>query len=420
MMDSSLFSFFFWSSCLIVVTSQQAPDLSVGVLPQLFVHGDHFSVGQQIGYATKDSIKFRLDNSPSVQSLVEWVTSTVEGRNAYDAMLLSANQTFPQYVKELEGMSYGCGVDFVVLFTLNVRKELSTFKKNGEDLQDKIEHCSDYLVNGLNRENGRGKILIGHNEDGGWESRDTSCLVTAHMYGENIREEIRFMSFVYPGELPTDAFFWNEHGVIGTMNGLYPVKSLYGGLGRNFISRDLVGAKDIDDAIARCTVSNQATGHSFNLASTKEKRLLNIEVAPGVDTPNKESLVVVTPVPEAHHNNSVNVPYLFHANKYMFLDVEENPSDSSQHRMDRAAELPKPTDADGILLVLGDTEDEEYPIYRTSTPDTNGDDTGYTLATALFSIHFGGINKPKDSVTLYLSNPYTNQNVRITKPLHVE
>jgi len=103
-------------------------------------------------------------------------------------------------------------------------------------------------------------------------------------------------AFVYPGDLPTDAFFWNNRGVIGSMNGLYPVTSLYGGLGRNFISRHLVGSQDLDDAVKRCTQPNQATGHSYNLASTKEQRLLNVEVAPGVDTPNKQSLYVVTPI----------------------------------------------------------------------------------------------------------------------------
>ena len=148
----------------VVVTAQHAPELTTGVLPQLFVHGDHFSVGQQIGYTTKDSIKFRLINSPSVQSLVTWVTETAEGKAAYDAMFNSANETFPEYVLELVGMSYGSGVDFVSLFTLNVRKELSSFKKNGEDLQDKVEHCSDYLVNALGHESGNNAILIGHNE----------------------------------------------------------------------------------------------------------------------------------------------------------------------------------------------------------------------------------------------------------------
>jgi hypothetical protein len=161
------------------------------------------------------------------------------------------------------------------------------------------------------------------------------------------------VAFVYPGDLSTDAFFWNEHGVIGTMNGLYPVTSLSGGLGRNFISRRLVGSRDLDDAVSRCTVPNQATGHSYNLASSREKRLMNVEVAPGVDTLGKESLFVVTPITapsSSSSSSSLNTTTpstssLFHANKYLFLEVEENMSPSSQHRMDRAAQLPEPTDA---------------------------------------------------------------------------
>lgn len=121
-------------------------------------------VGQQLGYATKDTILYRLENSAKVTSLVEWVTDTVAGRAAYDAMLKSANDTYPQYVKEVEGMAYGSGVDFKTLFVLNVRNELSTFKVNGEKLEDTVEHCSDYLVNGLNQANGKNEILIGHNE----------------------------------------------------------------------------------------------------------------------------------------------------------------------------------------------------------------------------------------------------------------
>lgn len=117
-----------------------------------------------MGYATKDTITFRLENSAKVATLVAWVTDTVAGRAAYDAMLKSANDTFPEYVREVEGMSYGSGVDFKTLFTLNVRNELSSFKVNGEKLADTVEHCSDYLVNGLNQADGTNEILIGHNE----------------------------------------------------------------------------------------------------------------------------------------------------------------------------------------------------------------------------------------------------------------
>lgn len=85
---------------------------------------------------------------------------------------------------------------------------------------------------------------------------------------------------------------------------------------------------------------------------------------------------------------------------------------------------------DGILLVLGDTQDVDFPIYRSAGPDASGDDTdtGYTLTTALFSVQYGDNinNEDKEhgqghsSVTLYMSNPHTNKRVHITKPLRIE
>lgn len=83
-------------------------------------------------------------------------------------------------------------------------------------------------------------------------------------------------------------------------------------------------------------------------------------------------------------------------------------------------------------MVLGDTQDKDFPIYRSAGPEATGDDTdtGYTLTTALFSVKFddkGGAeeeegkgNDRHSSVTLYMSNPNTNKEVHITKPLRIE
>lgn len=76
-----------------------------------------------------------------------------------------------------------------------------------------------------------------------------------------------------------------------------------------------MGAKSVDDAVSRLTIPNQATGHSYNLMSTKEHQLLNLEVAPGV-TNDKASLYQVTLMETKPSDNS-----LFHANKYKFLEV---------------------------------------------------------------------------------------------------
>jgi hypothetical protein len=75
---------------------------------------------------------------------------------------------------------------------------------------------------------------------------------------------------------------------------------------------------------------------------------------------------------------------------------------------------------DGVLLVLGDDKDKDFPIYHTADASATGDaDTGYTLTTALFSVQFGD-QEQHSSVTLYLSNPKTSKGVHITKPIWIE
>ena len=161
------------------------PNLKNGVMPAIFAHGNHFSVGQQVGYFTRENIKFRLKHAEAIQDVIQWVESTTEGYQAYQAMLNTANNTFPEYVDELQGMAYGSGISFQTLFVLNVRSELGVFMKNVSNFE-KIEHCSDYL---LHTEYG---IVIGHNEDGGWEDRDNSILLTIHIEGDHVKEPIKF------------------------------------------------------------------------------------------------------------------------------------------------------------------------------------------------------------------------------------
>lgn len=185
------------------------------------------------------------------------------------------------------------------------------------------------------------------------------------------------------------------------MNGLYPNYALYGGIGRNFISRHLLGARSMEDAIARLLVPNQATAHSYNVWSRSENRLVNLEVAPAKDT----HAPVIYDLKELGAGES-----LFHANIFQRIDIEQLPEKmtSSFHREARASELPEPVDPAGLLLVLGDEANKEYPIYRTATPP----DTGYTLCTAMIDLE-------RNLMTVYVKNPYTEPHARYTVPMEI-
>lgn len=84
---------------------------------------------------------------------------------------------------------------------------------------------------------------------------------------------------------------WNAHSVAFTLNYLSPYAVDVHGIGRNFISRDLLRATNMADAVRRATVSHpHATGHNFQLLSFSEGLLSNVEAAPHglfkVDTPS--------------------------------------------------------------------------------------------------------------------------------------
>lgn len=54
----------------------------------------------------------------------------------------------------------------------------------------------------------------------------------------------------------------------------------------------------------------------------------------------------------------------------MHSEVEQREDASTVHRLQRVKELEPPKAIDDLRAILGDTEDKEYPIFRSATsPD---------------------------------------------------
>ena len=76
-----------------------------------------------------------------------------------------------------------------------------------------------------------------------------------------------------------------------------------------------------------------------------------------------------------------------HCHRYLRQNVSQAIDPSSEHRLERVRQLPPPKDAIDIRSILGDTEDKEYPIFRTGSPP----DTGVaTLATGEH-VYYSGV-----------------------------
>jgi len=373
----------------------------------LFAYGNHWDIGFTMGTTFQKQIKDRLNNFDTIQDLKKWVKSTDFGKETYRMYLFTNNQTFPEYVIELEAMAKGAEVNFEDLFILNMRNEFMNAKDEytgymverrlSRSYDSRFDDCSDYMTLDT-----LGNPVLAHNEDGDVFARGTSFLLWAKIFGPGVREEVDFVALVYPGELATNAFFANKFGVAGSLNGLYPKLTYIGGLGRLFISRDLLGSRNDNEALQRICRPGQSIGHNYNIifcGSCFNQSFFQSPVLISVETaPNITNLKGVPRYSTAHfdQNGGENAQYLFHANSYLRLNVEEMPDKitSSEHRMKRAAEIGRADGWDNILKILGDTKDISYPIYRTASPP----DTGFTLMTVAFKLN-------EQKIEIYLENP---------------
>ena len=95
------------------------------VLPEIHVEGDHYDVGFAVGRTFRAAIARQLAASGSFQHTLLPFYATKAGRAYYDTYFKTANDTFPGYVAEIQGMADGAGMPFDHLFLNNIGHEMA-------------------------------------------------------------------------------------------------------------------------------------------------------------------------------------------------------------------------------------------------------------------------------------------------------
>ncbi|KAK3434273.1 hypothetical protein EUGRSUZ_D01783, partial [Eucalyptus grandis] len=303
-------------------------------------------MGFLIGRRFSRLIQSRLSRDLILRNqLLPWARAP-ESRPLLEALCDHNRNKFPRYWDELVGKAEGADVPVLDKLLINFRKEILPFipdKETKSNSPEEAIECSDVLVVG------ELMAVAVHNED-------ANVALVGHTYlvKGTLSNGLCFISYNYAGELPSCAFGFNNNGMGFTLNAVPPSKEeiLAGGIGRNFISRDLLEAMSMTDA------TKASVGHSYNLIDLKARRIRNLETA------SRTRLSV----------NEVDETPFIHANMYLHLQVKQVEDENSISRQKRAAVLPKNSKQD-FLLLLGDTDDAKYPIYMTGP-------TLYTLCTA--------------------------------------
>ncbi|XP_009626292.1 uncharacterized protein [Nicotiana tomentosiformis] len=317
---------------------------------------DAFQIGFFIGQRFSKQIRSRLCNDLILQNQLLPFAQLPNSQPLIHTLSQTNKNKFPNYWNELKGIAEGSGAPFLNILLLNFRKEILPFipKTESNPKEDEISaDCSSILVAN------NSMAMAAHNED-------ANVALVGHTYlvKVTLSNGTSFTAYTYAGELPSCAFGFNIHGVAFTLNSVPPCEEeiVAGAIGRNFVSRDLLEANSIEDALARIHSSEASVGHSYNLIDTRARRILNVETA----SRNRISVHEIGETP------------FFHANMYLHLQVKQAQDENSLSRQTRASSLPKESKSD-FLALLGDSNNEKYPIYMTGP-------LLYTLCTAVIDL----------------------------------
>ncbi|CAN1254214.1 hypothetical protein LINPERPRIM_LOCUS8571 [Linum perenne] len=285
---------------------------------------DGYQMGLLIGKRFGNMIRSRLSTDLILQNQLLPFAQTPQGQHLITTLSENNKNKFPRYWDELLGTAAGSGVPVLDVILINFRKEILPFLPKTVSTPyylDTPDDCSD------------------------------ESFLAVHTDFKRIGQAFTLNS-VPP----------SEHEIVK------------GGIGRNFVSRDLLEATSMTDALKIIHSCEVSVGHCYNLIYMPERKILNVETA----SKKRVSVYEVGSIP------------FFHANMYLHLQVDQVQDDNSKSRQERAAVLQKRSKED-FLSILGDMEAKRFPIYM------NGP-TLYTLCTVL-------IDLDKQTLSIIKGNP---------------
>ncbi|KAK7399139.1 hypothetical protein VNO78_10315 [Psophocarpus tetragonolobus] len=314
---------------------------------------DAYEMGVLIGRRFSQLIRSRVRRDLLLQNELRPFSHTPQSQPLLQLLFYNNRIKFPTYWDELLGTAAGSGVPLLDILLINFRKEILPFIPKEGAKSAIADDCSDVLVVG------ESMAIAAHNED-------ANVALVGHTYLIKgiLPDGLFFVGYTYAGELPSCAFGFNSHGLGFTLDSVPPVEDeiVAGGIGRNFISRDLLEATSMDDAMNRIKSSEVSVGHSYNLFETSRRRIFNVETA----SRKRVSVYEVGKTP------------FFHANMYLHLLINQVQDENSISRQKRASVLTKESKGD-FLSLLGDMDDKNHPIYMTGP-------LLHTLCTALIDL----------------------------------
>lgn len=232
-------------------------------LPVVHVYGSHRQIGRQIGEAFRPQIEHSVENARKlVEDTREQLQLTWEGAQIQSRKYIPfAEEKYPQYVEELQGMAEGAGVPFDEVAIVNAMEAVTMDALH-------LTKCTSMAVNQERTANDN--VLLTHNED--WLPEDEPDVYIVHARPD---DEPAFLAMSYGALLPNIGL--NAAGIAQCCDSVYPTDSRIG-IPRVVVSRAVLGARTPAEAIRHMLAPHRAAGYNHLLAH-ESGELYNVEVS---------------------------------------------------------------------------------------------------------------------------------------------
>jgi len=335
--------------------------------------GTNYEVGKQIGSYFSKEIKA---SHYAISGLINSVTQLVQANPEifYTPFLDAAQNHFPDYVDELQGLADGSGLTFQQIIIGNIFMEI-VYLYYQLSPSNKIKLAPGLGCSTMAYSN-NGKLFLGHNED-----LFTSFLNSMYVLKINVASKPEFICLSYPGILPGVPPGMNEAGIVQTGNDICGL-GIEASVPMVFHFRSVFDATSLDDAVERASYPHRARTMTHNIGSFDEQKIVSVEAAP---SKNQTHLVD---------------GFFVHTNHFVLnnmLDVQIDPETlpSSESRFNVLTSKAENNNA----IVTPDLITDFMSSHETELPPCVHDHNGAsTLAHALFDFD-------KRNMNLYFSNP---------------
>lgn len=232
-------------------------------VPLVRVSGSHRQIGRQIGEACIEQVRHSIENA---RKLIDQTYDTLE--LSWEGAKIQASkynpfaqERYPQYMEELLGMAEGAGVEFNDLAVVNAMEAVTMDALH-------LSKCTSFAVN--QERTADGHVLVAHNED--WLPEDEQDVYVVHASPD---DEPPFLAMTYGGLLPNIGF--NAYGIAQCCDTVYPTDPRIG-IPRVVVSRAVLTARTLADAIRYALVPQRAAGYNHLLAH-ESGEIYSVEVS---------------------------------------------------------------------------------------------------------------------------------------------